>query len=299
MTVIKRIAALFALLLNAQPATLAAQAPGEPAEAEIAIGFAPPPGTTLSYEIDQRTQRGERVRHGRLVRDYRFERHGDGYRAWAELRSVASDSPEPERSFIEAAGRPLVGIRYALLLDAAGAPLGIENQGQVWAAILDGLALIRGHYENDAGLAEPMRRAMIGMVDTLARYDEAAQGELLLREFGEPLAFANRRIARAPLAYAAELPAPWGGTIPIAGTMRIERSGDREVAVLIEAEGAAEADLETGHAEIAISETARYRIDRATGLLIEMRRERRTGAPGAPESEALVERESLRLTGGL
>ncbi len=269
---------------------------GDEAATEIAFGFAPPLGRTLRYEITESVARGDAARGVRFIRDYRFERDTNGYRLWVELQSAVSDDDGPAGRFLEAVAAPMIGVRYAIGLSADGEPRAIDDQARLWTHIAEGVAVIRADGEIREDLTPELRTAFLAMLDSYAAADETTRRDNLLIGTSDILAFAGRSL---PPVAGYEIPVDIAGSDPVTlrGTIAASKSADDSVSISVVAEGIGHDDP-VDESRFRIGERIQYRVAPSSGLLHEMRRERRFGTDGAAAGDSRVEITTIRLVDG-
>lgn len=278
-----------ALLLCAQPGLAQADGAAAPGEAAtVDFSFAPPIGTVLRYEQVRSATIDGRTTGARLVHDYRFERHGGRFIVWVELTGIEGLGDDRGARLAETVAAPMRHVRYAVELSAEGEPLAIRDEARVWAHMLDGIARIESEMRARAGIDETERAAMLRLLEAERNRDGAARRAALLTATADMMALAGRRLARGETPHTAETASPLGGSVDLAGTMRVTVPAD-DIAMVEIASGT---DIAGG---FAIRERTRYRAAPSSGLVHRMDRTRDFTAPegsGAPSHSETV---SIRL----
>ncbi|QLC23577.1 hypothetical protein HFP57_00040 [Parasphingopyxis algicola] len=206
----------------------------------------------LRYEQVRSATMDGRTTGARLVHDYRFERNGSGYAVWVELTHIEGLGDDRGARLAEAVAAPMRHIRYAVELSPEGQPLAIRDEERVWAHMLEGIALIESEMRTRAGIDETERATMLRLLESERTRDSAARRDALLTAIADMMALAGRILARGEAPHVAETPSPLGGSIDLAGIMRVTVPTDDVALVDI----TSEADTAGGYA---IRERTRYR----------------------------------------
>lgn len=289
--------ALRSLALVAGIAALSATAPAQPlpdsasADAEmpaIEFAFAPPIGTILRYEQVRAGLVDGRPSGARLLYDYAFERRDGGYLVWVELTGIEGLGDERRARLAETVAAPMLNIRYAIELSADGDPLAIRGEEAVWAATLDGFALIEAEMRSRADIGEEERAQMLEILAGLRQQDGALRRSGMLIVIEDMISLAGRTIAIGENPHDDGIASPLGGTIPFAGTISAELVADDMAEVEI-------TGIANAAAQFAIRERVRYRAAPSSGLVHRMERSRAFEAPAEGETPAYRETVTIRL----
>lgn len=285
------------LALVAGIALLAGAAPAQPvadtatAEAEvqaIEFSFAPPIGTTLRYEQVRAGLEDGRPSGARLFYDYSFERREGGYLVWVELTGIEGLGDEQRARLAETVAAPMLNIRYAIELSPDGDPLAIRGEEAVWAATLDGFALIEAEMRSRSGISEEERAQMLGILAAIRDQDGALRRNGMLIVIDDVISLAGRTIAIGENPHQDVIASPLGGTVPFAGTISAELVAEDMAEVEI-------AGIANTAGQFAIRERVQYRAAPSSGLVHRMERSRAFEAPGGAETQPYRETVTIRL----
>ncbi|MBC2778397.1 hypothetical protein [Parasphingopyxis marina] len=248
----------------------------------IDFGFAPPIGSTLSYEIVRASALGERRAGMRFVRDYRFERDSGGYLLWVELRSAEPLDAGDNAGLMEAIAAPMIGVRYAIEIGPNGTPGAIRDQRGVWQRVLEGVALIGGYYAGNDDFSDAEREQMAAIIAEMQNKGEAGQRETLLVVVRDMLALAGQSV-RAEIAGDIE-----AGPMPVAAAMTARIVSDDLARVELDASS-------PGTDGTGVRESVVYRAAPSSGLVHRMERTRIIASEDGAAEDAYRETHSLRL----
>ncbi|RED16104.1 hypothetical protein [Parasphingopyxis lamellibrachiae] len=277
---------LFTAPTPAQPPQGASSAEAEMQVIEFA--FAPPIGTILRYEQVRAGLVDGRPSGARLFYDYSFERREGGYLVWVELTGIEGLGNEQRARLAETVAAPMLNIRYAIELSPDGGPLAIRSEEAVWAATLDGFALIESEMRSRTGIGEEERAQMLGILAAIREQDGALRRNGMLIVIDDLISLAGRTIAIGENPHEDDIASPLGGTVPFTGTISAglvaEDMAEIEIAGIANTAG-----------QFAIREQVQYRAAPSSGLVHRMERSRAFEARGGAETQPYRETVTIRL----
>ena len=229
------------------------------AAAEIAIPFNPPVATFRHVTVQTRMLAGQQRRFT-AERRVAFEREPGGWRMEVTLIGSSTDAEGAPRAVFEAGLAPLRDVAVVYAFSAEGRPLGVRNYDDIWPRVRAGYRAIAVSTAADATLSPDVRLGVGAIVAALETAPEAANVERLLDEVRAITAYAGVRTSPDG---AAALADPAGES-----TERLDRA-DAATARFV-------ASRTTSASGTRVTETRTTDVARATGLMIEARRTRRT-----------------------
>jgi len=278
--------ALIAVPASAEPLPTAARS--ESQTHSIDFAFAPPIGSVLRYEQTRTSTLDERTTGAKLTYDYRFERREGGYLVWVELTEIEGLGAEQRARLAETVAAPMLDIRYAIELSPNGEPLSIRNEEAVWAATLDGFALIEAEMRSRPDIGEDERTQMLNLLAAMQVQEGAARRQGMLIVIADILTLSGRSIAMGDNPHSGDIASPLGGTVRLDGMISAELTG--EDIGLVEITGTANTAE-----QFAVSERLLYRAAPSSGLVHQMDRSRAFEAPADSGAPSYSETVAIRL----
>lgn len=253
---------------------VAAAAIAQPAAAEtIAIPFAPPTGTALTYRIDQHRPIGGQASLFRAVRLLRFEKAGNGYMLHATLQSIDTDAPAPGAEPYRAALGPLVGVEMHFQLDGSGRIMALGDMDTVWNTVQAGLSAMLAAFPPDSSRYKAATRVQA----LFAGLSAEGKLALLAGELQPLFLFSGSDVVDGPgRGLRTMAGSPLGKPVEVEGTLKIT------------AQTPIRLDLEEKLAGGGVQVTVRYGLSRQTGLVQDQERSLAAGALAMTESRSLT-----------
>ncbi|MFD1105554.1 hypothetical protein [Sphingobium olei] len=246
----------------------------QPAAAEtVAIPFAPPTGTALTYRIDQQRPVAGLSSFFRAVRLLRFERAGSGYTLFATLQSIDTDAPASGAEPYRAALGPLLGVEMHFRLDGAGRIVALDDMDAVWSSVQKGLAAMMAAFPPDSSRYKAAARVQA----LFAGLSAEGKLALLAGELQPLFLFSGSDVADGPgRGLRTMAGSPLGKPVQVEGTLKII------------AQAAARLDLEEKLAGEGVQVAVRYGLSRQTGMVEDQERSLTMGALSMTESRSLM-----------
>ncbi|NJC33951.1 hypothetical protein GGR88_001425 [Sphingomonas jejuensis] len=199
-----------------------------------------------------------------VVREYRFERDGDGYLVVMRATGIDSDVTGPARTGFEVGSRPMINLPLRIRLDAQGRVVGVENTEEYWAAFTEGQMALRADLEGRPALTPIDRRIIAAVVDGLLAVPADQRAARLASDVGELAALGGRTVStEVPIAFEAAGNRA-GGSMVVTGI--------DEAAVTLELTASSGATP----LEAQVDTEERIVVDRSSGLVVSRSRRRTT-----------------------